>query len=198
MSNLPNSKIGIICPTRGLVFTETIEGLLEGFAGRDYKVYLSHNLPTPDSFNTLIKRALDDGNGYLLITNDDVVINKRIVDKLFEKCSDIVTCPTYIGNFPGYYEKDGKITMTGTSCILAKREVFENIGPLTTEQVIIQGGEEKISGMCEFGGEEVSFSRQVLAKGYSIEKIDDKARHLRLINLGEHYSNNGCHEIEEL
>lgn len=189
--------IGIVCPTRGLVFTEAVQGILDGFRGREYQIYFSHNLPTPESFNSLIKQAMDDGCDYIYITNDDVVVNKRIVDKLFEKCCDIVICPTYIGDFPGYYEKDGKITMCGTSCILAKREVFENIKPLDITRWIRQSGEEKTQGECEFGGEEVSFSKQVLAKGYTIEKIDDKTRHLRLIELGEHRSNHGCHRIEE-
>jgi len=197
MSNSP--KTGIVVPTRGLVFTETIIGLLDGFAGRDYKIYLSHNLPTPESFNSLIRRAIDDGNDYILITNDDVVLNKRIVDKLFDKCSDIAFCPCYIGDFPGYYEKDGEVTMIGTSAVLVSRKAMCEIGELRTDKTYVKiGGEEQILNKpYKFGGEEVSFSKKALELGYKLEKIDDVARHLRLVELGEHRSNNGLHRIEE-
>lgn len=200
MSSSKTCKTGIIVPTRGLVFTETIIGLLEGFAGREYQIYLSHNLPTPDSFNTLIKQALDDGNDYILITNDDVVITKEIVDKLFEKCSDIVFCPCYIGDFPGYYMR-GKDTpqMIGTSCVLLTRKAMEDIGELRTDTMFGRVGDKEIEikKPKQFGGEEVWLSRQAIKLGYELVKIDDRARHLQLIEMGEHYSNHGLHKIGE-
>jgi hypothetical protein len=148
----------------------------------------------------LIQKALTDGCDYVLITNDDVVINKRIVDKLFEKCSDIVFCPCYIGDFPGYYMR-GKDTpqMIGTSCVLLTREAMESIGELNTDtRFVTIGGERKeIHVPKSFGGEEVWLSKRAIELGYELVKIDDRARHLQLVELGEHYSNHGLHKICE-
>jgi hypothetical protein len=191
--------VGVVVPTRGLIFTEAISGILSGFEGIDHHIYMSHDLPTPDSFNSLIKAALDDGCDYIYITNDDVVVNKTIIRKLFDAKADIAFCPTYIKNFPGYYEKNGEVSMIGTSCVLVKREAMEKIYPLRTDKTYLTVGDEEmiLDKPQEFGGEEVWFSRQALKYGYKMVKIDDKARHLRLITLGEHRSNHGCHEIGE-
>jgi len=195
MSNSKNYKIGIVCPTRGLVFTETIIGLLDGFAGRDYKIYLSHNLPTPESFNSLISEALNDDCDYIFITNDDVVVTKGIVDKLFDKCSDIAFCPCYIGDFPGYYEEDGKVTLIGTSAVLISAKAMREIGDLRTDKTLSKG--EWLDIPKKFGGEEVWFSERAKELGYEMVKIDDRARHLQLVEMGEHYSNHGTHKICE-
>lgn len=198
-------RLGVIVPTRGLVFTETVIGLLEATEGITAKFYLSHNLPTPDSFNELTNRAMDEGMTHLLITNDDVVITPEILEAMIALDEDVVTCPTPLTDtFSGYYEKNGEITLTGTSCVLVRREVLEKIGRpyfRTDVRYIMLDDKEyekNVDPQSGFGGEEAYFSRQVRKAGYKIRKVDMLTRHLRLVNLGEHHSNNGCHTIVDL
>lgn len=196
---------GVIIPTRGLVFTETIKGILDGFEGREYKIYLSHNLPTPDSFNQLVNQALADGCELVFITNDDVVVSREIIDHLMEADKPIACCAVpLLPNFSGYYEKDGEITLCGTSCLLVKREVFEHLDTpyfRTDIRYVTYGGEEhEVVAQQDnnFGGEEVYFCRQAQKKGYKIHLVPGMCRHLRLRKLGEHHSNHGLHEIYDL
>jgi len=197
--------IAVVLPTRGTVFTETVIGLLKATEGYDTRFYLSHNLPTPDSFNALVEEAMKDGCDKFFITNDDVVVTKSIFKNLIESKQPInCAAVNMTENFHGYYEKDGEVDMCGTSCLMVDREVFEKMTRpyfRTDIRYITQGGEEKEvidkKGKA-WGGEEVYFSRQVRKLGYKINLVEGRARHLRLIKLGEKHSNNGCHIIEDL
>jgi len=193
--------IGVVLPTRGMVFTETIQGIIDSFD--DYKLYMSHNLPTPDSFNTLTNQAVDDGCDRIFITNDDVVVTPDIVDNLLTD-SPVTFCEVPLTEeFSGYYTNHkGEVTMVGTSCLMVKREVFESLKRpyfrTDIRYVDIGGEEHEIKDPKAWGGEEAYFSRKVREAGYNFVHVPGRARHLRLLKLGKHHSNEGLHEIYEL
>lgn len=190
-------RVGVVLPTRGLIFTETIDALLK----QTDEIFLSHNLPIPDSFNQLVEKAL--GYDYIFITNDDVVIPDGAITKMLAMDEDVVIGKVpMIQEYQGYYEKDGKVTMFGTACLLVKRSVFDKLTKPyfeTKYRYITQGKEEKvIIDEKAWGGEDVYFSRKVIAAGIEPKIADVTCRHLRLEQFGEHTNNHGCHKIGEL
>jgi hypothetical protein len=91
--------------------------------------------------------------------------------------------------------------MCGTACLLVRIDVFNKLKKpyFRTDITYDFNTWKEVPGHgTAWGGEDAYFCKQIRDAGYKIELSDKRAKHLRLIKLGEKASNNGCHKIEEL
>jgi hypothetical protein len=78
------SKLAVILPSRGLMFSETFEELLNELEDFDYEIFWAHGRPLPDCFNEPLERVLADPTVFaVLFCEDDMIIPKGILQKMF-------------------------------------------------------------------------------------------------------------------
>ena len=84
-------KLAVILPSRGLMFSETLEELLGELEGLNYEIYWSHGKSLPDCFNDPTEEILKDESVYaVLICEDDMIIPKGILNQMFEQRYPVV------------------------------------------------------------------------------------------------------------
>lgn len=197
--------IGIICPTRGMLFTRTAQAIEEVRRNYESKVYYSHSLPIPQGHSQLVDEALRDGCDYLLFIEEDVVPLAGACEKLLAVNGDIA-CIDYGVSGWGCVAKNsqGEILWCGLGCTLVKRHVFEALEKpyFRTDMVLRQNDwtwqklpDEYIKNK-QYGGLDIWFCTKAKEKGFEIIQVDQEAEHLRLVELGKRETNNGLHNIE--
>jgi len=201
-----NNKIGIVLPTRGLVFTR-VEQAIEPFRKKhDITVYRSYDLPIPEGHNRLTEEALADGCDYIWLIEEDTVPPAGSLEKMMQANSDIA-CVDYGVSGWGCVTKDsnGQILWCGLGCTLVKREVFERLekpffrtdktlrlNDWTWQDLPADYVKNKVYGTLD-----IWFCCQARKAGFKITQIEGEAVHLQLENLGQRATNNGIHQIVE-
>ena len=125
--------IGIIYPSRGLLFTETLKELLDelnSLSDASYTIYWSHGNNLPACFNKPLTRALKHSHSHILILEDDMLIKKGILKEMLDADEDIISCDYPIVKAPSgtvLYDHDDNAIFTGTGFMLAKKSAFDNM-----------------------------------------------------------------------
>lgn len=198
---MAKESIGVIIPSRGLVHSRTIEGVLANLKGYDYKLYFSHSLPIPDSFNELTDQALKDGHTHLWYVEEDIVPGIDTLNKLLTKDAEYVAADYFLENGVRTAKiEEGRVRFTGTGCTLIRRNVFDKLPKpyFRTDMVLVkQGGEEKFlqDKRPGYGRQDIYLGIQLEKLGIKLHLIDHMVGHLRIKERGESHSNNGCHDI---
>lgn len=197
-------KIGIILPTRGMVFSR-VEEAIEGFRkNHDITVYRSHDLPIPLGHNTLTEKALREGMDNLFFIEEDTVPPARALEKLLAVGMDIACIDYGVSGWSCITKNgEGKILWCGLGCTLVKRSVFEALEtpyfrtdkalmlPAMTWRDLPQEYQEKRN----YGGLDIWFFCKAREKGFEIMQVEGECDHLELKSLGEKGKNHGLHEI---
>lgn len=196
--------IGVVLPTRGLVFTRVEEALEDIRREHEIRVYRSHDLPIPEGHNLLTKRALNEGCDYIWFIEEDTVPPARSLEQLLQADSDIA-CIDYGVSGWGCVTQDprGEILWCGLGCTLVKAEVLKNLDypwfrvdkTLTLNTWTWNDLPEAYIATKNYGSLDIWFACQARAKGFKIAQIDGECDHLKLDNLGQRESNHGLHEI---
>lgn len=192
--------IGLILPSRGLVFAEVLESLFDNLQGYDYKIYQAIGLPIPDCQNIPVERALADGCSHLWFVEDDTVPPKGILEKLLSSGGDI-TAVDYAVNGWGCITRDkinGEIVWCGLGCTLVKSSVFKEIErPYFRDDQQLRLNDMKWipAPKNRYGGQDIWFCMKALEKGFKIVQIQGECKHLKLDALGTPEQNNGAHKI---
>ena len=197
--------IGIILPSRGLIFAEMENSLEQNLAHNTHRIYRSWNLKIPECENVLVKQALQDGCDYILMVEEDTVMPENGLFQLLLAKSDI-TCIDY--GVAGYstITKDkntGEILWCGLGCTLIKREVFEALAYpwFRSDKALLLNfwPEEKWidAGKQAYGGQDIWFCLNARKNGFTITQVEGEAKHLKLDNLGRPEVNNGLHQISQ-
>jgi|ERR1035437_2366405 hypothetical protein len=200
-------KIGIIVPTRGMVYSQTIEAIERERKNYETTLYISHNLPIPEGHNELCNKALGDGNDYILLIEEDVVIPARAIEKMLASNADIA-CIDYGVSGWSCVTRDqrAEILWCGLGCTLIKREVFEALEkPYLRTDMVLDLPDFKWRQLPEqyvktrnYGSLDIWFFTKAREKGFKIVQVEDEeAIHLQLDELGKKGINNGCHTISE-
>jgi len=201
-------KIAVILPSRGLMFSQTAEEVLNNLKDIPHKVFFSHRKPIPNCFEDPTNEALKDKSfTHLWFVEDDMILRPDTLGKLLEADANAVTADypvTKEGKGSVFYDKGGNAVFCGTGCLLVKRSVFEGIKtPYFTDTVtwtILNYGESiKIvgkEGKSGYGTHDVTFSIKLWNNGVKINVIKQKLGQRKLISLGKAGSNNGAHNIE--
>src|SRR3990167_3139716 len=116
---MEDKRIGIVLPTRGLVFCQVEKAIEEMRKDYDIKVYRSHDLPIPDGHNVLTQSALLDNPTHILYIEEDTVPPTGVLEKLLVSDAD-VACVDYGVSGWGCVTRDslGEILWCGLGCTL--------------------------------------------------------------------------------
>lgn len=197
--------LGVILPTRGLVFTEVEMALSKNLEGWDYKIYRSSNLKIPECENQLVEEALRDDCRNLLFVEEDTVMPDNAINKMMITQSDIV-CIDY--GVSGYScitrdKKTDEILWCGLGCTLVRANVFKKLEKpyfRSDKQLLLNYWPEIrwINAPRDaYGGQDIYFCIKAREKGFVIEQVDGECSHLKLDDLGKPGVNYGLHTISQ-
>lgn len=201
-------KIGVIFPSRGLIFSETAEELLNNLKGIPHTIYFSHKRPIPECFEVPTNEALKDPDvTHLFYVEDDMILRPDTLKKLLEVDANAVTADypvTKDGKGSVFADKGKNVVFCGTGCLLVKRNVFDSLKkPYFTDKVrwiMLNYGEQiKLTGVyggVGYGTQDITFCIKLWNTGVTIKLIKQKLGQRKLLALGKAGSNNGAHKIE--
>src|SRR4051812_33408851 len=128
-------KLAVCLPSRGLVHSRTIQGLLTNLVDAvvEWDLFFTHDRPIPDCFNDLTEAAIDNGSDAIWFVEEDMELPDGILDQLIMEMSlrgaDVVAADYAIeGNPSCLHFKGDTLMSTGMGCMLAKASVFTKIG----------------------------------------------------------------------
>lgn len=193
--------IAVCMPSRGLIHSRTVEALAYQLQDREWRLYVSHDLPIPDCFNDVTSRALEAGATRLLFVEEDMLLPPGIIDDILSAEGDIVTAnyPVAVSNpIPVVQTVAGK-TLCGTGLTLIKRYVFEQLGTPYFRNTTRDGNTlQPLELPGRYGGHDIDFCVRAQEAGFNITVIDKVAGQYRVIDYGKYETNDGSHNIKEL
>lgn len=200
-------SIGIILPSRGVLYSETAEYI--HMIGNQYhtELYMSHNLPIPECYNKLTNEAVKGGHSYLFFIEEDMRPPDEGFTKMLlviEKGKADAACIDY-GYWSGWnvisYSLDGELIGCGTGCLLVKRAVFDKIPKpyfRTDRRYDPQVGRwypVDPHGSSIYGGQDFWLCYQMRKAGFRIVQVEGQCRHLAVRAFGNKCKNVGFHDI---
>lgn len=204
-------RVAVILPSRGLMFSRTAEEILNNLKGISHKIFFSHRKPLPDCFEIPTKKALqDDSFTHLWFVEDDMILPSDTLQTMLDMNVAVVTADYPInrqGRGAVFRDKGGKILITGTGCLLVKREVMAEMKPpyfrddmrwiiknMGDYVKLVRTQSEHKDG---YGLHDVNFCMNLHRLEIPIHCIDTILGQRKLIALGKAGSNNGAHKIEQ-
>ena len=204
------SKIAVILPSRGLMFSQTADEILQNLRGLPNKFFFSHGKPIPDCFEEPTKAALADPEvDYLWFIEDDMILKPTILSEMLATGKAVVTAdyPINTDNRGAIFEVKRRIIFCGTGCLLVKRAVFDELqAPYFRTDIrwnIKNFGDylkltgHKVADTDGYGLHDVNFCMNLYRRNIPIHKISKTLGQRKLIALGKAGTNDGAHQIEE-
>ena len=180
-------------PTRGVVFTKTVKGILDSFRKEEHELYFETINPVSDARNNIVKKFLSGYCSHLLMIDDDEVLTPEILSKIKKKTNEgfdivVVDAPAKKTSKSNIFKnKDGSIVASGFGCALFSRKVFETIPDpwfdLSPRRRMEYNGEYSFpiiddAPPNEWGGEDVNFSLKLKEYGFEIYQAEGVCEHL--------------------
>ena len=196
-------NVGVIVPSRGLIFADTFKEILEDLSETPHRLYWSHGVDLPDCFNKPITRALSASHTHILIVEDDMVIPKGTLRALLKENKDIIACDypvTKQGDGCVNYS-DGDALFAGTGYMLIKRAVFDELKkPYFRSDVEwhIKGSRYEAHKVVKetYGKHDINFGIQQYLRGKPIAISSIALGQRKLKSKGEAGTNIGMDNIE--
>jgi hypothetical protein len=203
-------KVAVILPSRGLIFSQTADEILQNVKGIPHQFYFSHRKPIPECFERPTELALFDNDvTHLWYVEDDMVIPPNTLQKMLDEDVNVITCD-YPTNKDGrgsvFYDNGGSVVFCGTGCLLVKRQVLHTINkPYFTDTIrwtmlnygealkIIATPNPKREG---YGLHDITFCIKLWKTGVIIRVLPVKLGQRKLVALGKVGHNDGAHNIE--
>lgn len=130
--------IAICLPSRGLVFSKTMESVVNGIKtltanGYETSLFMSHDLPIPQSHNHCVELALQWGaHKKLIFIEEDHYLFPDAWLELAKSDFDVTTMQYNDKNGSPHgiihYNEAGEVLWGGLGSTAIKREVFEKLG----------------------------------------------------------------------
>lgn len=199
-------KLAVIMPSRGLIFSQTIEELLRELSGHDYDLFLSHQRPIPECFNEPLERVLSSDEPYTHIwfVEEDMVLPEGILMELLWCDSPIATSdyPAVPGTMCVQRDASGNVLYTGTGCLLVERSVFDDFElpvfdtsfAYTPDGTLI-GERNQQDKSRLYGQHDIHFFLTVRELGLPIAVTDLRCGQRKIAHYGKPGTNNGYHAI---
>lgn len=200
-------NIQAVLPTRGLIYAQTIQGLLENIGQENINIIIGK--PMPDCFNQGVKQALSKGADYIWFVEEDNGLPRGTLDRMLAQKEKIVTIDyTVGGNNSHIYKQGPKILWCGLGCTLIAREVFENIPEpwFEVNKHLNFNGDgfdivkipDEVVGNKWAGHDALFFYTKTRPLGYTIKQIDGHIDHYRCKEVPKRELNNGQYSIYSL
>jgi hypothetical protein len=204
-------QLAVVLPSRGLMFSQTFEELLNELEGFNYEIYWAHGKSLPECFNEPTELALlNPANYAVLFVEDDMIIPKGILKDMFAE-NYPVTALDYPfqqqGDATTLHDPNGMAYWTGTGFMLVARQVLENIPkPIwqtgrTFDPFIDKDTLHFWPRKLEktyYGLHDLNFGLVLYSASLPIKPMKRTAGQRKLIKLGEERTNKGAHQIAEL
>lgn len=208
---MPKIKLGVVLPSRGLLFSESFEELLRELKPFDYKIYFSHGKPIPDCFNDPLEKALKDPNvTHILFCEDDMALPEGILQKMLD-----LNVPATALDYP--FKNDGEATIlhdpdglaiySGTGFLLVWREILDKMPkPIFRTDLAwdtrIQKGTlymwpRDVRKVKTYGLHDINFGLTLWTNGMAIVPAAPAGQR-KLVALGMPNTNSGAHIIKTL
>lgn len=204
-------KLAVILPSRGLMFSETLEELLRELAGFKYEIFWSHGKSLPDCFNEPTEEALADPDVFaVLICEDDMILPKGILKRMFGMNKPVVALDYPFkmdGDSTCLHDPKGNAFYTGTGFILIAKQVLQQLEkPIWRTNVIFDPFIDKDTihwwprklHNANYGLHDLYFGMILYCNDMPIYPMTETAGQRKLKALGEAGTNNGAHDIQEL
>jgi hypothetical protein len=205
------TKLGVVVASRGLMFSETLEELLGELQGFEYKFFWAHGKSLPQCFNDPVEEALADPDIFaVLICEDDMIIPKGILRRMFNKAYPVVALDYPFknnGDSTMLHDPEGMALYSGTGFILIAKSILEALPkPIfrtdTAWDTMIKGETlvfwpRKLTKVA-YGLHDVNLGIILFANSIPIMPMETTAGQRKLVKLGEQNTNNGAHEIKRL
>jgi hypothetical protein len=204
-------KLAVIVPSRGLIFSETLEELLGELEGFNYEIYWAHEKSLPECFNEPTERALADPNVFaLLFCEDDMIIPKGILREMFEQNYPVVALDYPFqqnGDSTCLHDPKGYAYWTGTGFLLVSKQVLLNMErPIWRTNMTFDPFIDKDTihfwprklDKVYYGLHDLRFGLVLYSAGLPVLPMARTAGQRKLAKLGESHTNKGAHEIYEL
>lgn len=213
MNSKPKSptKLAIVIPSRGLMFSKTLEDVLRELKGFEYKLFWSHGKSLPTCFNDPTEQILNDPDIFaVLYCEDDMILPKGILKKMFDQHYPVVAL-----DYP--FKNDGDSTMlhdpagnaiySGTGFILIAKSILQALPkPIfrtdTAWDTMIKGDAlvfwPRTLTKVAYGLHDVNLGITLFANDIPIKPMEQTAGQHKLVKLGAQNTNSGKHLIKDL
>lgn len=204
-------KLGVVLPSRGLLFSQTFEELLRELKPFEHKIYFAHGRPIPQCFNEPLEEALKDKEiTHILFCEDDMMIPDGVLKKMVG-----LNVPATALDYP--FKNDGEATIlhdpqgyalySGTGFLLVWREIFDKIpAPVFRTDLAWDVRIEKgtlymwprdVSKVKTYGLHDINFGLTLWTNGYPIVPAAPAGQR-KLIAMGQKNTNHGAHIIKTI
>lgn len=204
-------KVAVIIPSRGLIFSQTADEILQNVRNIPHKFFFAHKKPIPDCFEVPTETALtDDSITHLWFVEDDMILPSGILQKMLDMNVAVVTADYPTTDYGGgaVFKVKGRVIFCGTGCTLVKREVFDELTkPYFHTDVcwnVKNYGEfikiiavKRGTAIDGYGLHDVNFCMNLYRLDIPIHDVGFTIGQRKLKALGKSGSNNGAHQIEE-
>lgn len=203
-------RIAVILPSRGLIFSETVDELLRNLEGYDYDIFFSHGVQIPDCFEKPLQKALKGDYTHFWFVEDDMVLPDKTLQTMLLMDAPVVTMDYPVskeGQGAVFISKEKRVVFSGTGCLLVKRAVFGKLNPPYFRSDIhwtavnhgdfIRFTANQITNknLVGYGLHDVNFGIKLWQADIPIS-VAGVVGQRKLIELGKAGSNEGAHKIE--
>lgn len=204
-------KLAVILPSRGLMFSQTLEELLGELEDFNYEIFWSHGNPLPKCFNEPTEKALADPDVFaLLFVEDDMIIPKGVLKQMFSANYPVVALDYPFqqnGDATCLHDPKGYAYWTGTGFMVVAKAVLQQMEkPIWRTDTTFDPFIDKDTihfwprklDKVHYGLHDLRFGLLLYSAQMPIMPLERTAGQRKLVKLGEAGSNNGQHEIIEL
>lgn len=204
-------KLAVVLPSRGLMFSQTLEELLGELEGFNYEIFFAHGKSLPECFNEPTERALADPDVYaVLFCEDDMILPKGILKEMFDLNYPVVALDYPFqqnGDSTMLHDPEGNAYWSGTGFMLVAKGVLESMEkPIwrtdTTwdpfiDKDTIYFWPRKLDKIY-YGLHDLNFGLLLYSAGLPVKPAKRTGGQRKLVELGGRGTNNGAHKINEL
>lgn len=120
--------IAVCIPSRGLMYSRTVEDVVNNLYGKQWYFVFAHSMPQPDAENHMVAQALSYKPDYLWLVDDDMQFPRGILDELLAANADVAVADYPVArNQHTVHIRNGVFEAAGMGCVLVKPQVFEKL-----------------------------------------------------------------------
>lgn len=193
-----------------MVFSKTVEELLDNLKDIDHKIFWSHGRPIPDCFEIPTREALKDPSfTHLLIVEEDMIIPSGAIKRMLKKNVHAVAYDYPVTGKPSgtvMYDTKDTAFFTGTGLLLLKMDIVR-LMPFPIWRVDIAWNMVHRPGYMEFtvqprqkadyGQQDIAMGLRLYINKMPIYVMQQTTGQRKLIKRGSDMTNDGTHDIFE-